>query len=337
MLAIADDVADARLHRESIQEPVLPHPLVVVDLRQVRPPGVRDQHDHDRAIVELASDLQRGEDSRAGGAAGEKPLFPRQPPRRQQRVAIRYTDPAVDHRRVERTGIEVLADALDLVRVDVAGVDRSIGVRADDDEAGLLLLQVSPGAAHGAAGSDAADEMGDAPLRLVPDLRAGGAVVRLRVHRVVVLIRLEGVRNLPRQPLGDLVIRLRRFGRHRGRADHDLRAVRAQQISLLLAHLVRHGADQPVALDRRGHGETDAGVAAGRLDERPTRLEQSAALGVLEHRHADAILHRIPRVRGLDLRQQQRPYLASDAREVKHRRVADQLQDVLRVPHDVSL
>src|SRR3712207_8638631 len=51
-----------------------------------------------------------------------------------------------------------------------------------------------------------------------------------------------------------------------------------------------------VAAYRRRHGERDAGIAGGRLDERVARLDGAALLGVADHRHGRAVLHRARRV-----------------------------------------
>ena len=71
---------------------------------------------------------------------------------------------------------------------------------------------------------------------------------------------------------GDRVVDSGRVVVDRGRRDHDLGAVRAQHRDLLLAHLVGHDEDAAVALARRRDREPDAGVARGRLDDRPAGL-----------------------------------------------------------------
>src|SRR5262249_5046668 len=151
-----------------------------------------------------------------------------QPPGERERVRVRDLDDAVADLAVVRLRPEVLADALDKVRAaGAAGVHRALRVGADDlDAAAGDLFQVLAGAGDRAAGADARDEVGDLALSLLPELRAGGLVVRARVVLVRVLVGLPGALDLTDQAVGDVVVRVRVLGRDRGRADDNLRAVR---------------------------------------------------------------------------------------------------------------
>ena len=86
-----------------------------------------------------------------------------------------------------------------------------------------------------------------------------------------------------------------------GGREVDLGAEAREEPLALDAHVLRHGEDQPVALHRRDHRQPDAGVAAGRLHDGGARLEHAAALGVLDHRHGDPVLHAAAGVARLDL------------------------------------
>ena len=108
-----------------------------------------------------------------------------------------------------------------------------------------------------------------APVRLLEDLEGRRAAVDLGVRGVLELLRHEVVGMLAHQ------LRRREHGaRHAldGRREMDLGAEAREQALALHAHVVGHREDQPVALHRGRHGEPDAGVAAGRLDDRAARL-----------------------------------------------------------------
>ena len=212
--------------------------------------------------------------------------------------------------------------------MDVARIEGAPRVGADDLDLRVPLLQVLPRPGHRAAGPHADDEMRELALGLLPDLGAGRAVVGLGVHRVVVLVRQEPPGGLTGEPLGHLVVGLGRLRRDRARADDDLGAVRAEEIALLLALLVGHRADEAVALDRRGHREADAGVAARRLDDGPAGLEETAPLGVLDHEKADPILDGAAGIQVLELRDDRRPQPLADPREAHEGRVTDETEDV---------
>ena len=145
------------------------------------------------------------------------------------------------------------------------------------------------------------DEVRDLAVGLLPDLGSGRLVVSLGVLVVVVLVRLERAGDLLGEAVGDPVVGLGRLGRDRGRGDHDLGAVGAQQRDLLLAHLVGHREDAPVALDRGGDRQADAGVARGRFDDRPAGLELAGSLGRLDHPEADPVLHAAAGIEHLEL------------------------------------
>src|SRR4029077_2690280 len=102
--------------------------------------------------------------------------------------------------RIHRRGPRVLADAFYEIRMDVrgalGGVDRALGIGADDEHVGRLLLEVAADAGDGAAGPHGDHDRVDVAARLPPDLRAGGFVVRLRVRHVRVRVRLEAAGNL---------------------------------------------------------------------------------------------------------------------------------------------
>ena len=208
----------------------------------------------------------------------------------------------------------------------LGGVDRALRVGADDQEVRVLLLQVAARAGDRAARADGDHDRVELAAGLLPDLGARRLVVRLRIGHVRVLVGLVAARNLLGEPVGHGVVALGRVVLDRGRRDHDLGAVGAQHRDLLLAHLVRHDEDAAVAAGGCGNRQPDAGVAGGRLDDRPTRLELPLALGGLDHRHPDPVLVRAAGVQVLELREQRRLHVAADPVESHDGRLADEVE-----------
>ena len=293
-----------------------------------RPAVGDDRRDERVGVVELARDLDRGDERGAGRAAGEQALAGDQAAGHQERVLVRDPDVAVDDLGVEGLGPEVLADPLDAVRMDrPPGVDRALGVGSDHLERRALLLEVAADAGHRAAGAEGDHEVGQPPAGLAPELGPGRAVVGLGVGLVEVLVWLEGAVDLLGQPIGDPVVGLRRVGIDRGRADDDLGAEGAQGVDLLPAHLVGHHRHHAVAAKGGRHRQPEPGVAGGRLDQRPARPEQPRLLRGVDHRHRGPVLDRPAGVHELDLRDERRAHLGGEAREAHDGRLADQVEN----------
>ncbi len=191
--------------------------------------------------------------------------------------------------------------------------------------AGLRSLRSAADARDGAAGADAGHEVGDPAGGLLPDLGAGGGVVGGGVVGVVVLVGLEGARRRRGDAVGDGVVRVGVVRVDRGRAHDHLGAEGPQQLHLLAGDLVRHGEDASVAPAGGDHRQADAGVARGRLDDRPARLEQAGPLGRLDHGQRRAVLDAAARVEIFELGQQVARQVPAQSVEADHRRVAEQV------------
>jgi hypothetical protein len=115
------------------------------------------------------------------------------------------------------------------------------------------------------------------------------------------------------------------------RREDDLRAVGRHALAALHRQVFRHDQHHLVAADGGCHGQRDAGVAGGRLDQRVARLDAPARLGVLDHRQRGAILDRAGRVVAFKLAEDDVAALrvanAWDALEPDQRRVADGVFD----------
>ncbi len=163
-----------------------------------------------------------------------------------------------------------------------------------------LLAQVPAGAHERAGGAQPGHEVRD--RRQVPQqLRPGRLVVRAGVGLVAVLEQHHPVGmvggDLP-GPRHGLV------GAAGGRREDDLRAVHPEDLGALGRDVLRHHADQPVAAQLRHHGQRDAGVAAGRLEDGVAGPEPPVGLGGAHHVERGAVLDAAGRVAILELRPQ---------------------------------
>ena len=117
--------------------------------------------------------------------------------------------------------------------------------------------------------------------------------MNLRIGRIVELLRHPGVGRVLHQIFGARDRALHAFGAGR---EHELGAEHGEQRAALERHRLGHREDQLVALGRGDERERDAGVAAGRLDDDGVLVQHAALLRVLDHRHADAVLHAAERI-----------------------------------------
>src|SRR5262249_18396219 len=240
---------------------------------------------------------------------------------------------------------EIFADAFDhislrfdgLAGLDEIIVERAVGVDADDLDLGVLFLQVFANAADRAASAHAADEVSDLAFRVFPDFRTGRAVVGLRVHRVVVLIRVVGIRDFARQFFGDRVVAARILRLDGGGADDDLSSEPLQQVDFFLRLFIGRREDTLIATDGSDQRQSHSSVAGSAFDDRAAGLEQARAFGFVDHGDADTVLHRAAGVGhlGLDpdlgleaLRNTVQPY---------QRRMAHRFQNVVALHRFVSL
>ena len=86
----------------------------------------------------------------------------------------------------------------------------------------------------------------------------------------------------------------------RGREDH-LGAECAHDLAALHGEGLDHDGDERVALGGADHRERDAGVARSGLDDRLAGSQRAAALGILDDRDRQPVLHRVKRVERLAL------------------------------------
>jgi hypothetical protein len=78
--------------------------------------------------------------------------------------------------------------------------------------------------------------------------------------------------------------------------EHQLCAEGLHGLGAFHREVLRHDQHHAVALDGRGHGQGDAGVAGGGFDQGVAGLDLAALLGALDHREGRPVLDRTGRV-----------------------------------------
>ncbi len=192
-----------------------------------------------------------------------------------------------------------------------------------------MLGEVAAHAHEGRGGAQAGDEVRDA--RQVPqDLGAGALVVGGLVRGVGVLVEHDpvGPPGGHLAGLGDGGV-----GAARGRGEHDLGAEGRQQLAALQGGVLGHDAHQAVALAAREHGDGDAGVAGGGLQDGAALGEAALGLGGLDHLGRHAVLDRAGGVGAFELGPQPDVRGRGEARQAHQRRVAEGRGDVGEAGH----
>ena len=233
---------------------------------------------------------------------------------------------------VENLGDDIGAQPLDLVWAGMPlAQQRGLGgLNAEDPDVGPFLGQDLAHTGQGAAGADTGDE-GVELTGLLQEFARSRLPVDPGVGRVGEL----GCQDRVGGRLLDLLGPLDRTGDAALRGEHELGAESAHDRTALLGHSLRHRDDDLVAQSRADHGQADARVAAGGLDDRAARLEIARLLGCAHDRQGDAVLDGPGGLEGLDLGQD-RDGAGDDAIDAHQRGAADGLGDVGQIGHDAS-
>src|SRR4051794_1286739 len=300
---------------------------LLLRLLELRRPGLRGEvlpsavgkETDDLRAVELRCDASRDVHDGAGGDAGEDALLLRELTVRAQRIGGVHEELPIEDRLVEDRRDEALLERAETV--DAVAEPRLPG---GDLNVRVVLVEPFADAHERSAGPEAGDEVRH--LReIAHDLGAGSLVVRVGIRRVPVLERHE-VAVVLRQALRNLDRAVRSLVRRR--EDH-LGSEELQETDPLLARVVRDHNAEGVPLAARHHGKGDAGVAGGRLEDRPILGEVARRLGRLDHPLGDAIFQRAGRVLALELGPHPNAGLGAEAGEADERRVADRVEDVV--------
>lgn len=103
----------------------------------------------------------------------------------------------------------------------------------------------------------------------------------------------------------------------------NFRTIGAHGCPTLLAHVGGHDQHHAVTLDRSRHGQSDAGVATGRLDQGIAGFDLTPALRFLDHADSWAVLYRAGRVIPLQLGQNHVTGLAGETLQANQGSVPD--------------
>ena len=172
--------------------------------------------------------------------------------------------------------------------------------------------------------------MGNSTTGIAPDFRPRAPVVRLGVVRIGELVQ-HAAHALGLHPHGQVAGALHSLFL----TDLDqLGAVGGHRLLALIAHVRGHDEFQPVALDGRRHGQGDAGVAAGGLDQHIAGPELTAFLGALDHAERRTVLHRAGGIISLQLEQDGAVGVRSHALQAHKGRVADTIFDGGVIGHE---
>lgn len=165
-------------------------------------------------------------------------------------------------------------------------------------------------------------------LTVVPDLRASGLAVNLRVVGVVELLEEVAILSERRHKflgLGDGTAHS--LG---GGGEDEVRPEGLEEDAAFHRHGFGHGKDELVSLGGGHHGKADAGVAAGRLDEGGlARSDVAALFGLGDHGKSDPIFDGVGGVGALELGHNLGAGIGSDAVQLDKGGVANQTEDAI--------
>ena len=102
-----------------------------------------------------------------------------------------------------------------------------------------------------------------------------------------------------------------------------------QQQPAFAAHRLGHHEGTLVAARRAHHGEADAGIARGRLEDDRIGPDQAGLLGSVDHRGRDAVLDAVGGVEEFELEGDGSEAVTGQAVEFHQRGIADECGDVL--------
>src|SRR5882757_4974494 len=287
------------------------HPQIVINFAEVARAGVRKQRDHKISWPEIFGKAQRARNATAAGAAGEEAFHFCQAARNDEAFLVVDLNDVVEDFQIHGRGEKILADAFHNIGFGFDGlpgfdeivVQRAVGIDADNFYFGIFFLQEFADAADGAAGAHAANEVRNLAFAIFPNLGPRGAIVRLGIHRIIVLIRIIRIGNFAGEFFRYGIVAARIFRLDGGRTDDDFSAESFQEINFFLGLFISSREDALVTTNRRDQRQTHAGIARSAFNDGAAGLEQAFFFGFVDHADADAVFHGAARIGefGLDI------------------------------------
>ncbi len=164
----------------------------------------------------------------------------------------------------------------------------ALGLHGHNLDVGVVLLERTSHAGHGASRAHAGHEDVHLPVGVLPDFLTRGTLVHVGVGGVDKLSQDDCSGGLVPESVGLLDGALHALC---ARSEHQFRAGGAQQALPLTAHGLGHHDDGLVALDAAYPCQPHAGVAACGLDDDASGLQDALLFCVLYHVEGDAVLH----------------------------------------------
>ena len=171
--------------------------------------------------------------------------------------------------------------------------------------------------------------MGDFSFAVFPNFRAGGLVVRFRIHGIVVLIGVVGIGNFARKFFRDGIVAARIVRLDGGGTNDDFRAEGLEEIDFFLGLLIRGGENAFVTAHGGDQRQPHAGISGSAFDNRAAGFEQALFFGVINHGDADAVFHRAAGIGEFRFDVDLRFQALIDAVQADQWRVSDRFQNVV--------
>ena len=228
--------------------------------------------------------------------------------------------------------IAAMPSVTEMLRAGLAPAEHRglVGLHRDDLKVRKRLAQPQGGAGQRAAGADGRDEDVHAAAGVAQNLLRRRRAVRRRIGGILELLGDQAAGMFVAQRLGAADC----AGHALGAGGQDqFRPVSRQKTAALDAHRLGHRENETVPLQRRRQGQTDARVAAGRLNDQRPGLQPALAFGRLNHRQPHAVLHAAAGIEILGLRQNL-GLAVIEAAQGHERRVADGFEKGTHKCHD---